>query len=267
MNAWVGEEQPMQETIVMNSHRHPGWAVLFLALAATSPLPAPATVIFSTFGPGTGYLSTNYMPVNFYTQPEIIGTDLAFAFVVPGAQDWQLNAIEIAASWDGTKKNARFTLHGDDAGVPAEAPAVTLGVNPPALVHYPDIAVLTLSPSTSFTLTHGSTYWLSIAPESLDAIVPADDFVMLWLNPDREVTQTSRNWFGAGPWEPWYAPAFEASAPAFRVLVSPVPTPASLSLVLGALALCGAARRRAGASRALAGSDAASRPATPATGP
>lgn len=219
---------------------------LAIAIVAAGPQAADASEIFSTFGPGGMYSTNNYMPVNFYTQPEVIGTELAFGFVVPGPGDWQLQGIEIAASWTGTKENARFSLYGDDAGAPAGAPMAPLGDNPPALAEYPNIAVLTLNAPLPATLTHGLTYWLSIAPASLDTSVPADDFVMLWMSLGAKAMQTSRVWFGADPWQPWYTPAFEDAAPAFRVLASPqpVPVPGALPLMAGALFAGYRARRR-----------------------
>ena len=218
---------------------------LLLLLVAQSQSPVQATVVFSTFGPGLGYDPTVYMPVNFYTTPEIIGTQLAFAFDVAGTRDLPLQAVELAASWDGTKENARFTLHGDAAGIPAEVPLAVLGDNPPALPRYPGIGVLTLHAPAPVTLAHGERYWLSIAPASLDASIRADDFVMLWLSsPERTVIQTARNSFGGGPWEPWFTPAFDWSAPAFRVLATETPEPTSLTLLLVAVPAVAIARRQ-----------------------
>lgn len=228
-------------------------AMMSVLLGAVGAGSVDAAQIFSSFGPGAGYLATMYVPVNFYTSPEVIGTHLAFAFTVPSNSDYRLDAVEIAASWAGTKKNAEFSIYADVAGVPADDPLLVLATNPEVLDQAPDITVVSLPAPTKLALQRATPYWLAIAPASLDASSPADDFVELWLSadPDMRVLQTSRVWFGEGPWQAWYSPPFDdGSAPAFRVFASPVPVPPPGLLMLAPLSVIACLRGRRAALRA-----------------
>jgi hypothetical protein len=190
-----------------------------------------ATEIFSTFGPDYSYNQTSYQPVNFYTSPEIIGTSLAFAFDVPGHSDFSLSEIKIAASWDGTKKNAHFLIFCDAAGVPADLPLLSLAVNPDALLSVS--SVVSLPSPVALTLSAGQRYWLVAQPASLDSSVPADDYIPLWLSVDASILITSRVSYNSEPWPAWFAPAFSGAAPAFSVEATAVSVPALIDIMPG----------------------------------
>lgn len=192
-------------------------------------LPGGAATIYSTFGPGESFSPTQYIPVNFYTSPEIIGTSLAFAFDVPGDSDYLLSEVRLAASWAGTRKNAAFALFSDVSGLPAATPRAVLAEGPDALGLTP--SVLSLPSPESIELAAGQRYWLVVQPASLDSTAPADDFVELWLGSGAMGLQTSRVSFDSGPWGDWFSPSFEATAPAFSVEAEPIPEPGTLVLL------------------------------------
>jgi len=193
--------------------------------------PLLAIEIFSTFGPDYSYDQSSYTPVNFYTSPEIIGTSLAFAFDVPGHSDYLLSEIKIAASWDGTKKNAYFLIFSDAAGVPADLPLLSLAVNPDALLSVS--SVVSLPSPGALTLSAGERYWLVVQPASLDSSVPADDYVPLWLSVDASILRTSRVSYNSEPWPAWFSPAFYGQAPAFSVEATAVSVPALIDIMPG----------------------------------
>lgn len=199
------------------------------AVCLVFALPGGATTIFSTFGAGESFSPTQYIPVNFYTSPEVIGTSLAFAFDVPGDSDYLLSEVRLAASWAGTRKNAAFALFPDVSGLPSATPSVVLAQGPDGLDLAP--SVLSLPAPGSIELAAGQRYWLVVQPASLDATVPADDFVELWLGAGAMGLQTSRVSFDSGPWGDWFPEAFEAPAPAFSVEAEPIPEPGTLLLL------------------------------------
>lgn len=205
--------------------------VLFLALPAGPA--AAATELFSSFAGDGSYSTSTYTPVNFYTTPEVIGTELAFAFTIDALTPQRLERVEVAASWDGTAKNARFALYHDAGGLPEASAWLVLAENPEALPAVTP-AVLPLPAPQGTVLRAGETYWFAVAPATLDATLPVDDYVLLWLNPDEQLTQTSRTWMGGPAWGNWFNPPISVEAVAFRVLGSPVPVPpAGVLLALG----------------------------------
>jgi hypothetical protein len=220
------------------------WIGSVVALACLAfPAASWSTTIYSTFGPGESFDPTQYIPINFYTSPEIIGTSLAFAFDVPGGSDFRLDGVRIAASWAGTKKNAQFSIFADVSGLPSTAPLVQLAENPDALGA--TAAVVWLPSASPTSLAAGMRYWLVVQPASLDSSSPADDFVELWLGLGATGLQTSRVSFDSGPWGDWFASPFEAVAPAFSIEASAIPEPGTLVLLATALLLlrgCGLRR-------------------------
>lgn len=201
---------------------------LLAAVCAAFASPSQAITIHSTFGPGESFSPTQYIPVNFYTSPEVIGTSLAFAFEVPGDAPYRLTEVRLAAAWAGTKKNAAFAIFAEDSGVPSTTPLVLLAENPATLGLA--ASVLSLPAPGPVELAAGQRYWLVVEPASLDATVPADDFVELWLGSGATGLQTSRVSFDSGPWGDWFSPPFEAAAPAFSVEADPIPEPGTLLL-------------------------------------
>jgi hypothetical protein len=214
---------------------------LGILVSSLLALPAWPATIYSTFGPGESFSPTNYIPVNFYTSPEIIGTSLAFAFDVPTGSDYRLEEVRIAASWAGSKKNAAFWIFEDALGLPGATPLAPLAEGPADLGTTP--SVLSLPAPAPLGLAAGQRYWLVVEPASLDATVPADDFVELWLGSGASGFQTSRVSFDSGPWGDWFSPSFENEAPAFSVEAAPIPEPGTLLLLGIGLALL--PRRRA----------------------
>jgi hypothetical protein len=213
-------------------------SVLVLVLGLAPDFHAAAETIYSTFGPGNDFDRTRYMPVNFYTSPEIIGTSLAFAFDVPGTADYQLTGVSIAASWDGTKMNALLALFSTTASLPSADPLEVIASNPDLLQPISP-SVTWLSSASHPTLSAGQRYWLVCQPVSLDASVPANDFFELWMNSQGyEGLQTSRTSYDSAPWGDWFAPAFAGQVPAFSVEATVVPEPTSSALLAAAAALC-----------------------------
>jgi hypothetical protein len=208
---------------------------LFTVICLVFAVPSGATTIYSTFGAGESFSPTQYIPVNFYTSPEVIGTSLAFAFDVPADSDYLLREVRVAASWAGTGKNAAFAVFPDASGLPAATPRTVLAEGPEALGLEP--SVLSLPASGSIELAAGRRYWFVVQPASLDATTPADDFVQLWLGSGVSGLQTSRVSFDSGPWGDWFSEPFAATAPAFSVEADPIPEPGTLVLLGVGLAL------------------------------
>lgn len=205
---------------------------LGLAMALAVQRPAMAEIIYSTFGPANAFDRTLYKPVNFYTSPEIIGTSLAFAFEVPGSSDYKFVALSIAASWSGTKKNAQFALFADAGGLPAADPLEVVATNPDSLPRFIGDVISLTSPSQPI-LEAGQRYWVVCQPASLDASVPANDFVELWLNSEGlRGLETVRISFNSAPWEGWFDPAIEEKPVAFSIEALPVPEPRTPTLLM-----------------------------------
>ncbi|MCA9503899.1 MAG: hypothetical protein KC616_12505 [Myxococcales bacterium] len=219
--------------------------VVFALLACVGlpiPRPAWATTIFSSFGPGESYSQSHYIPVNFYTSPEVIGTSLAFAFDVSSGSDYVLSEVRVAASWAGTSKNAHFAIFSDSAGLPGANPALLLSENPQALST--EASVVSLPAPARLELLAGGRYWFVVEPASLDSTSPADDFVLLWQNLEASVLQTSRVSFDSGPWGDWYASPFAGAPPAFSIEAAVIPEPQTLTLMALGLAVLGRGRGR-----------------------
>jgi hypothetical protein len=54
-------------------------------------------------------------------------------------------------------------------------------------------SAIVLSPAPAGSvLRSGEIYWLAVAPASLDADVPAGNYVRLWINSDGRLVQSSR---------------------------------------------------------------------------
>jgi len=207
---------------------------LVLAMGLTPQFRAMAETIYSTLDSVNDFDRTRYTPFNFYTSPEIIGTSLAFAFDVPGTSDYELMGVSIAASWDGTKRNAQFALFADAAGLPTAGPLEVVATNPDSLQPFMGGVISLASPGHPI-LGAGQRYWLVCQPASLDASSPANDFVELWMNSQGIAgLQTSRVSWNSAPWGEWFAPPFAGDSPAFSIEAVAVPEPITSALLVAA---------------------------------